>query len=761
MDIYNSILSKPTARWLGVSWPQDFSPEPNSYFAYRRVIKLNEKPTKAPTIITGDSRYWLWVNGKLVIQGPQRGLAQHWHLDPVNLVPYLKRGKNCIAVLLHSLGVNTGQYRFNGRTGIWCDGIWNVGRKKVRFRSDDQWRVRRANWYITHHERSNIFWGFQEWLDKSLEPKNWKLPSFDDSDWSQAFPLGPLRTYPWLEPEMRFIDNLVDEPESIKIAAKFSGPVELECDHQKNICSRLSREVPRWSVSYDENKSLGKSGKLTIPAPGKGRAVAYLLDVGSVGALLFEANAVAKGRGGVLELAYISRSTVPDTAKELSRWIPDPYVDDLRTGVADRFILSAGKHSLRTLSVKGARTVLVVWRDSTRSLELTGLKLIRQRYPFPKPREFPVKDAFWRQCWDVSLNTLDRNTLDAFLDNTKREMSEWLHDGCLMGITAAAVYGDCSVWRSGMLHWAQSQFPGGQLQGPFAAGHQPWPAIDYTFVWVKFLREYWWISGDQETVCEVWPTVMRIVQMIEKWRTSDGLIVVPEECQHFIEHARIDRRAYSAPVNLFVLWALQSAEELGGVIDASVKDMKQITKLRKSMAANITRAFWVNKKGQWKDHVEPSAKIKKEMSDWVAGEAWPRGDLESDPNTVPPCSIFTAMLSVLTGAANTKAKKEAALKVIDELLVYRGRFLPSPIMFPHCLEALFMLGRPERAWQAVRDLYGPYLSKTKATQWPEHVGDTEPDAQGVGSALNYIFVKHMLGLYPKRPGGPWVKESSK
>ena len=68
-----------------------------------------------------------------------------------------------------------------------------------------------------------------------------------------------------------------------------------------------------------------------------------------------------------------------------------------------------------------------------------------------------------------------------------------------------------------------------------------------------------------------------------------------------------------------------------------------------------------------------------------------------------------------------------------------------------------MLDKPERAWQAVRDPYGPYLSKTKATQWPEHFGDTEPDTQGVGSALNYIFVKHMLGLYPRQPGGPWIR----
>ena len=123
---------------------------------------------------------------------------------------------------------------------------------------------------------------------------------------------------------------------------------------------------------------------------------------------------------------------------------------------------------------------------------------------------------------------------------------------------------------------------------------------------------------------------------------------------------------------------------------------------------------------------------------------------------MPSCSVFTAALAILTGLTNSKAKKEHALAVLDELIEPDGTFLPSPIMFHHCLEAWFKLGESDRAWQAVRQMYESYI-ETGATQWPEHFGSSRPDAQGVGSSLNYILVRHMLGLFPRKAGGPWEK----
>ena len=87
------------AQWI---WTDQVGPE-DSWVAFRKEITLEQVPAEAPTKIAADSKYWLWVNGRLVVfegglkRGPRPDAT--W-MDVIDLAPHLKVGSNTIAVLV-------------------------------------------------------------------------------------------------------------------------------------------------------------------------------------------------------------------------------------------------------------------------------------------------------------------------------------------------------------------------------------------------------------------------------------------------------------------------------------------------------------------------------------------------------------------------------------------------------------------------------------------------------------------------------------
>ncbi|MDQ3815096.1 MAG: glycoside hydrolase family 78, partial [Armatimonadota bacterium] len=91
------------ARWI---WHSRES-QPNTWCCFRRTFRLKEKMARAPTRIAVDSKYWLWVNGRLVVRegGLKRGpTPRDTYVDEVDLAAHLKEGENTVAVLVWYFG---------------------------------------------------------------------------------------------------------------------------------------------------------------------------------------------------------------------------------------------------------------------------------------------------------------------------------------------------------------------------------------------------------------------------------------------------------------------------------------------------------------------------------------------------------------------------------------------------------------------------------------------------------------------------------
>ena len=133
------------AKWITAA---ETLPDTNVWLGYRKVVDMKKTfgPVKAKIAV--DSKYWLWINNKLVVfeGGLKRGPNPNdTYYDEVDLSPWLKKGKNTIAVQVWYFGKQGFSHKSSGKPALFfdCD---NAG---VPLKSDSTWLCKWLKEYST------------------------------------------------------------------------------------------------------------------------------------------------------------------------------------------------------------------------------------------------------------------------------------------------------------------------------------------------------------------------------------------------------------------------------------------------------------------------------------------------------------------------------------------------------------------------------------------------------------------------------------
>lgn len=127
------------ARWISTEGCS--ADKPNSWVAFRRDIQVDSLPQRAVATIAADTKYWLWINGELVVTegGLKRGPnPRDTYADVVDLTPYLRTGENRIALLLWHFGKEGFSHKNSGRAGLFFE----LATEGLIVHSDQQWLCR-------------------------------------------------------------------------------------------------------------------------------------------------------------------------------------------------------------------------------------------------------------------------------------------------------------------------------------------------------------------------------------------------------------------------------------------------------------------------------------------------------------------------------------------------------------------------------------------------------------------------------------------
>jgi alpha-L-rhamnosidase len=182
-----------TARWIGSG-----TSHVNQWTRFHRAFELDQVPTSAKACIAVDSKYWLWVNGEILVRegGLKRGSNPNsTYQDVIELAPRLRQGKNSLAILVWHFGQHGFSHNSSGTSGLYfsldlpgqdilSDGNWKMSPHPAISTSKDTAPNRRLP------ESSLVF-------DASREEADWTADDFDASGWPSPELHGTAGSPPW------------------------------------------------------------------------------------------------------------------------------------------------------------------------------------------------------------------------------------------------------------------------------------------------------------------------------------------------------------------------------------------------------------------------------------------------------------------------------------------------------------------------------------------------------------------------------------
>lgn len=198
----DSIVQHPASSTRSIpkttSWIGPVRSEVNQWTRFRKTFETPSKPGFAKARIAADSKYWLWVNGSLVVRegGLKRGPAPDaTYYDAVDLSPHLKSGENTIAILLWHFGKHGFSHNSSGKAGL----LFYLDLPGQTIVSDSSWKFSPHPAFSTSPDtppnrrlpESSIL------FDARDDDLYWARETFDCTSWSTPAQFGQAPTMPW------------------------------------------------------------------------------------------------------------------------------------------------------------------------------------------------------------------------------------------------------------------------------------------------------------------------------------------------------------------------------------------------------------------------------------------------------------------------------------------------------------------------------------------------------------------------------------
>lgn len=183
-------------------WITTQANERQVFVFFRNDVDIDANIQKAELCLFADSRYQLFVNGVMINFGPVRFYCEHPQYDSYDLTPYLKLGKNTIAVQALSNGVHTFQIPEHIGGFIAWGEIVTASGKSFNMETPGNWICKPVNGYDRTAPKVSFAQHIQESYDARKDPPGWNLPTTNLSDWNKPYLLTHQDAWGPLEPRI-------------------------------------------------------------------------------------------------------------------------------------------------------------------------------------------------------------------------------------------------------------------------------------------------------------------------------------------------------------------------------------------------------------------------------------------------------------------------------------------------------------------------------------------------------------------------------
>jgi hypothetical protein len=670
----------PGAKWIWLhSRERD---ERDRRVHFRRSFELATVPESVEIKITADSYYTLWVNGEYLNRGPARGFQEHWPFDRIDLAPFLKTGKNVIAVMAYQYGISNYSYSHEFASGFLLSG--NIG--DLNLGTGEEWKVREAPGYIRGVARASGQYCFQEFFDCRDGDGDWRAISYDDSQW-QSVGLSEIRAVgamPWHSFEERGIPLLTNDiikPEKLIAVSRHDAAPNWQ-KHQNQLCI-CSQEKADWQAVAGSAETVEFSLGIT------GQVIDFGKEV--VGLLRFEVDDAREGE--ILDFLVCESVTgvAPDFPDTMHR---SP------TAFGGRIILGAGLNRHELTMPWGFRYLILFRRDASR---IKVKASVRQTiYPLEISGKFQSSDELMNSIWGMSEYTQRCCMVDAYIDCPWRENAQWWGDALVQAKNTFKLSNDPRLFERGLRQIASQKTPNGLTYGMAPTCGHSCILPDYSAMWIVTLYAHYWQTGNPAMWLELRDTVDGIFAYFDEQIADDGLLYFDDRYWLFLDWSpELHKKGAPAVLNLIYLWALQSALAMAKITEDKEREESYRLSIKRICKA-VKDNFFCHASNKLYDGLT------------FAGEQ------------VKSCSPHTTALAIITGIF--PEYHEAWLKeiLLPLLRGYRKeKILPSSYFMYYIFEAVKSMGYNREVVDCICRWWGEYVEADCSTT-PENWLDNCP-----------------------------------
>ena len=401
----------------------------------------------------------------------------------------------------------------------------------------------------------------------------------------------------------------------------------------------------------------------------------------------------------------------------------------------DSWVLDGTPHRISTIDARSGRYVLLaVWGEGP--VTLSDVEVYEERYPVEELGSFDSSNDLIDQVWQVGVDSLYPNMIDAYTDTPWRERGQWWGDVFVESRINEVAFGDTLLLERGLrlMAWA---FDHGrpEAMAPNGAGVY---MLDYGMLWVQSLADQWRLTGDERLPRDLYPVLLDFMKYLEGYENEDtGLLSLPKT--HWSKTVLIDwlapgsRYGQSTAVNAFYYATLRDAARLAEVLgEAEAADS------------------WLRKAGQVKEEMYST------LYDSQIGCY--RETIHAETTSFTSSSIESPSSSLCSPHAQAWALAYEAVpepiqdSVAQSLLQTLSRDPTDPNVDIYGMYWVLMaLGKTDlhsEAISIIQDLYVYLLSQGATTWWEGFNADqyyTASLSHGWGGSPTWYLTSYILG----------------
>lgn len=448
--------------------------EPKNYhMLVRHVFYLEEgmmeRAEETVLDITADDYYKVWINGVYIGQGPAPGYPFRYYYNRYRIGGALREGKNVIAVHVYYQGlVNRVWYSADKRQGLKA-AIWR--KDGLIAATDGEWKYKRAEEFVSDRT-TGYDTCFLEDIEAGRISRGWKERDYDDSNWK------------------RCVENGYDDHELI---LQETAPVE------------ISERIPSLVKTFVGGHFLFDCGREVV---GGVRIV------------------VSGKKGDKIRLHYAEELDENGHARYEMRcncnyqevWTLSGRGKD----IIDEKDIIDDKDIIENYDYKAFRYLEII--TDCEDFSEKNLVVVERHYPFHMVRTVREDcEPAVKEIWDLCARTVMLGTQEVYVDCPSREKGQYLGDLLVTGVSHMYLTGDGAMFKKALYDFAASTRIDRGMMAVSTSGIMQ-EIADYSLLYPLELYYYYQITGDKDTLRELYPYAKEVLLYFRQFEREDGLL---------------------------------------------------------------------------------------------------------------------------------------------------------------------------------------------------------------------------------------------